>query len=1089
MDDLFDAGDARKAEAAGEGSAAGPTPAAPTGKSIFPSWNEADEEAFASLGRRRAMSKGSAAAPPHEHKYQAKRRSRSRSRSHSRGVSEDTRAAAAAAAATGVVDFPTNEDEVEGYLPPMNGPSRRNRQRFDSVGSWGSSVMPAALPVRQAAGGYASHRKAAKQQEVLRHQQQASSSSSSRRDPPPQPPPAGRPTAGLQDWLESTTRLAVPQTDAQNRATSSSSKLAPPSPQQHPHPHGFASFAPSGRVRRVDSDVASNGPGGGGAGSIGGWSTGVKSASGRRQKRQRERSSGAAGSSRNLNALLGGGVGGGGGDDVGSANANSALDSVLEWRAGLGDGDGESGEKQLHPPLTPRRRHRSTTPAASVAAAADPSLSSLPPPPPRPSDTPLRTFVRGMMKEGLNARTIVALSLFLAAIAKWAVGSASVASWETSRHWMALTTNLPTDEWYTFDVAHRLLDRPPLAAMWAALVGRIAGSGLFPRLVGELKFPPSPSPPSPSLLHTYQVAMHIVVVDLSYLVPTLLFVSRRLQDRGRRTKAIASATMILQPALLLAEYGLGEMRGMGLGACSACLALFYTSIPNVDGDAEAEADVVDGGGGGGGGSRRNSPRHASSTTSPRHSRITSLSRKVSTSYVLATAAFVTGTMLDQHAALFLAPVVAALLTGRLVGLATGVSLTRGVAFANWVVGVAVAAAAVPLLPWLLPLLSLRGGVREAGLSSLKDVWARVSVSPAFHAFPLSSSLPLTSAHRWILTALVSAWPLFILLRAARETVLLENYLASGGAETKKGKSRNASDNANTTKNASENINSTTTNVNTNQDRPTLNAPPTPSSTRSRSRNPRHSAAAAVAAPASEAGSDLRSLAESIVGIEGGESVHKGHTATAIALPRVSSSCPSPSAAVLPYVASSVSLAIWLFSPVAVATDTTTSAVLYPLLPLTLLLSSKGDPWGGGSSANDWEWAMLANNVGVFSLWAGVREAGLAIPYLVAVLAWNWLVGYRPLRRSGASTSTPTSASPTFARYVHYAMLAVHAISLLDAIVGGGQQQPLAAISAPISIATLVSAVSTAAMLGVWVWSVKRVAEVAVGNGLALGAMG
>ena len=35
------------------------------------------------------------------------------------------------------------------------------------------------------------------------------------------------------------------------------------------------------------------------------------------------------------------------------------------------------------------------------------------------------------------------------------------------------------------------------------------------------------------------------------------------------------------------------------------------------------------------------------------------------------------------------------------------------------------------------------------------------------------------------------------------------------------------------------------------------------------------------------------------------------------------------------------------------------------LPLTLLMTTKGDRTGAGAAQDDWEWAVLANNAGVF----------------------------------------------------------------------------------------------------------------------------
>lgn len=627
MDGLFDAGDARAAESLAASSSQ---------RSVFPSWNEAEEDAAQARRDDDPPSDG--------------RRSRRR-RSHSRGVSENL---------PGPHERPhfpqqSNEDEVEGYLPPMNGPSRKHRQRLDSVDSWGSSVMPAALPVRQAAGGYASHRSSKAAAARHQHEQQQAQQGAPSR------------SSGLEKWLNTTNRLTVPHLD---RGAG-----------------GYQSFAPSGRVRRVDSDAASAAEG-----SIGAWSTGVRSTGGRRHRNKS--SVGRDSSQARTRPPLWEAIGEGGQDAAQDEEKaeGSTLDSLLQWR-----------QSSAIPPLphdasqskqsTPHRRKRasSSVRAGSVTESVLPASFSrqslrkkdqanAPPLPPiykpttaelahadaallsRPSDTPLRTFVRGMMKEGLSARTIVILVLATSVISKWAIGAGGGWSgqtrvgWETARHWMSATLNLPIEEWYTFDVDHHVLTRPPMTAWWFLFQGKLASS-LFPHLCPRLKFPPPLSTIStPSLsasMQTFLVISHIFTADLLYVIPTLLFLSRRLKDRGRRTKAIASATVLLQPVLVLVDYGLGDTRSIALGLCAGFLALFYTTLPNPDADSDDPAP----------GER------------DRKRRITTLSRQVSTSYVLARVLFTLGVLFDQSVLVF-APVVAALILGRLVGLAS-VRLSRG----------------------------------------------------------------------------------------------------------------------------------------------------------------------------------------------------------------------------------------------------------------------------------------------------------------------------------------------------------------------------------------------------------------------------
>lgn len=654
MDGIFDAGDAQRADSIAASS---------SHRSIFPSWNEADDQGDAPpQTRQRAHSRTS---------HRRDNSTTHRHRSHSRRTSDGFGGSVSREQTPAVADFPqqSNEDEVEGYLPPMNGPSRRPRQRFDSVGSWGSSVMPAALPVRKTEGGYASHRshKAARQQQ--QQQDQAAAENHIRH--------TTSQSTGLENWLSTTSRLTVPQ----NEHPSAYRLAAPPSP-QHSH-HQFQSFAPSGRVRRLDSDAASAAEG-----SVGGWSTGIRSTGGRRHKKGsigrdvkqgRSRPPLWEGDAAVLHERR---------EDEPPSGAD--LNSVLQWRQSSAIPP-EGSQRRQHSTeerlsnAPSRRRHAATgsTRAGSVTESVLPASMSLqsirrrdqvsvPPIPSvtrtstdqKPSDTPLRTFVRGMMKEGLSARTIVGLALAMSVLSKWALGAGggwtgqARIGWDTVRHWMALTLHLPVEEWYTFDVDHELLTRPPMTAWWSLLQAKLA-TMLFPHLASQLKFPPpsstssssSASSSSAASMQTFLVISHIFTVDLLYIIPVLLFLSRRLKDRGRRTKAIASASVLLQPALILVDYGLGDTRSLALGCCAASLAMFYTTLPNPDGDAGSDEETT------------------------RKTRIASLSRQVSTSYVIARALFAVGVLFDQSLLLF-APVVAALVIGRLIGLAS-VKISRG----------------------------------------------------------------------------------------------------------------------------------------------------------------------------------------------------------------------------------------------------------------------------------------------------------------------------------------------------------------------------------------------------------------------------
>ncbi|KAH9080462.1 glucosyltransferase [Lactarius deliciosus] len=72
-------------------------------------------------------------------------------------------------------------------------------------------------------------------------------------------------------------------------------------------------------------------------------------------------------------------------------------------------------------------------------------------------------------------------------------------------------------------------------------------------------------------------------------------------------------------------------------------------------------------------------------------------------------------------------------------------------------------------------------------------------------------------------------------------------------------------------------------------------------------------------------------------------------------------------------------------------------ILLPLLPLTLLLSI------APNDSTTFKLGVLANNVGVFSMWPLLQKDGLATQYIALTLLWNRLIGYDPFVAMGHAT--------------------------------------------------------------------------------------
>ncbi|KAL8276265.1 hypothetical protein RQP46_011339 [Phenoliferia psychrophenolica] len=124
----------------------------------------------------------------------------------------------------------------------------------------------------------------------------------------------------------------------------------------------------------------------------------------------------------------------------------------------------------------------------------------------------------------------------------------------------------------------------------------------------------------------------------------------------------------------------------------------------------------------------------------------------------------------------------------------------------------------------------------------------------------------------------------------------------------------------------------------------------------------------------------------------------------------------PTLALLPHALFVSAMAFFLFS-----FQVHEKSILLPLMPLTILMGGRE----AGFGRLDWEWAVLLNNIGVFSMWPLLKRDGVGLQYIVVLAAWNAVIGYNPfkLRRS-------------FVKYLSLASYAVafliHALELVAA---------------------------------------------------------
>ncbi|TFY68752.1 hypothetical protein EVJ58_g812 [Rhodofomes roseus] len=132
--------------------------------------------------------------------------------------------------------------------------------------------------------------------------------------------------------------------------------------------------------------------------------------------------------------------------------------------------------------------------------------------------------------------------------------------YEAQRHWMELTIHLPMREWYKYDLQYWGLDYPPLTAgswinaSWFALD---ASRGIE-------------SPESKAYMRTT-----VLVFDsLVYLPALFLFVRTWHANRSARTQEVALLTLLLQPTLLLVDFGHFQYNSVMLGLTLFAMVCF-----------------------------------------------------------------------------------------------------------------------------------------------------------------------------------------------------------------------------------------------------------------------------------------------------------------------------------------------------------------------------------------------------------------------------------------------------------------------------------------------------------------------------------
>ncbi|OSX59916.1 glycosyltransferase family 57 protein [Postia placenta MAD-698-R-SB12] len=184
-----------------------------------------------------------------------------------------------------------------------------------------------------------------------------------------------------------------------------------------------------------------------------------------------------------------------------------------------------------------------------------------------------------MHKHGMKS-WVVPCAVLGSVGAKWAVGLSSYSGqgtppmygdYEAQRHWMELTIHLPVREWYKYDLQYWGLDYPPLTAYVSWLCG-VVGSWINPAWFALDASRGIESEGSKVYMRTT-----VLILDtLVYLPALLLFVRAWHANRSFRTQETALLTLLLQPALLVVDFGHFQYNSVMLGLTLLALNCFAT---------------------------------------------------------------------------------------------------------------------------------------------------------------------------------------------------------------------------------------------------------------------------------------------------------------------------------------------------------------------------------------------------------------------------------------------------------------------------------------------------------------------------------
>lgn len=182
---------------------------------------------------------------------------------------------------------------------------------------------------------------------------------------------------------------------------------------------------------------------------------------------------------------------------------------------------------------------------------------------------------------GRSQWVTIPLILIFTGLFRWSVGIWGYSGqgmppmhgdFEAQRHWMELTTNLPTSMWYFYDLPYWGLDYPPLTAYHSWICGKI-GSLIAPEWFELFASRGYES----DGLKVFMRATALVSEYLVYVAALIIFVRHysRSQALGTTAGNVALVAILMQPATMIIDHGHFQYNTVMLGFVVASLSSIY----------------------------------------------------------------------------------------------------------------------------------------------------------------------------------------------------------------------------------------------------------------------------------------------------------------------------------------------------------------------------------------------------------------------------------------------------------------------------------------------------------------------------------